>query len=40
MQEQLKALLAHEVDLVEKASLRNPFRRHNILKNMEIIYAA
>ncbi len=40
MQEQLKTILAHEVDLVEKAGLRNPFRRHNILNNMEVIYAA
>lgn len=40
MQEQLKAILAHEVDLVEKASLRNPFRRHSILNNMEVVYAA
>lgn len=40
IQEQLQAILAHEVDLVEKAGLRNPFRRHNILNNMEIIYAA
>jgi len=29
-----------EVDLVEKAGLRNPFRRHSILNNMEVIYAA
>lgn len=40
MQEELKAILAHEVDLVEKESLRNPFRRHAILNNMEVIYAA
>jgi len=40
IQEELKALLAHEVDLVEKESLRNPFRRHAILNNMEVIYAA
>ena len=40
MQEQLKTILAHEVDLVEKAGLRNPFRRHHILNNMEVIYAA
>jgi len=40
MREQLQIMLAHEVDLVEKAGLRNPFRRYNILKNMEIIYAA
>jgi len=40
MQEELKAILAHEVDLVEKAGLRNPFRRDAILKDMEVIYAA
>jgi predicted nucleotidyltransferase len=40
MQEELKAIMAHEVDLVEKDSLRNPFRRYAILNNMEVIYAA
>ncbi len=40
IQEQLKAILAHKVDIVEKAGLRNPFRKRNILKNMEVIYAA
>lgn len=40
MQEELKTILAHEVELVEKQSLRNPFRRHAILTNMEVIYAA
>lgn len=40
VQEELKVMFAHEVDLVEKAGLRNPFRRHSILSNMEVIYAA
>jgi predicted nucleotidyltransferase len=40
VQEELKGILAHEVDLVEKAGVRNPFRRHSILSNMEVIYAA
>jgi len=40
MQKELKAILANEVDLVEKAGLKNPFRRHAILNNMEVIYAA
>ena len=40
MKEELKALFAREVDLVEKDGLRNPFRRHAILNNMEVIYAA
>ena len=39
MQEELKIILSNEVDLVEKASLQNPFRRHSILNNMEVIYA-
>ncbi len=40
MQEELKGIFGCEVDLVEKAGLRNPFRRHAILINKEVIYAA
>ena len=40
MQEELRHILAREVDLVEKAGLRNPIRRHSILNNMEVVYAA
>lgn len=40
MQEELKTILGHEVDLVEKAALRNPFRRSHILTNMEVIYVS
>jgi len=40
IREELAPLLKREVDLVEKAALRNPFRRHYILKNSEVIYAA
>lgn len=39
MQDELRTLFGHEVDLVDKAGLRNPFRRHAILKNCEVIYA-
>jgi len=35
-----KILFGREVDLVEKEALRNPFRRHSVLTNREIIYAA
>jgi len=28
------------VDIVEKDALRNPFRKQEILNNMEIMYAA
>lgn len=40
IQEKLKQILGHEIDLVEKAGLRNPFRRRHILDNMRIIYAS
>lgn len=40
LREELKSILGREVDLVEKAGLRNPFRRQHILKNAEVIYAA
>jgi predicted nucleotidyltransferase len=39
MQNELETILAHKVDLVEKAGLRNPFRKSAILNNMEIVYA-
>ncbi len=40
IKQDLEVLLGRHVDLVEKASLRNPFRRHSILHHMEIVYAA
>lgn len=39
-EEELKQIFGREVDLVEKKAIRNPFRRHNILSNYEVIYAA
>jgi hypothetical protein len=40
MQEELQTIFGREVDLVEKQGLVNPFRRHSILKNRQVIYAA
>lgn len=40
MQEELREIFGHEVDLVEREGLVNPFRRHAILKNREIVYEA
>ena len=40
MQEELKNIFQREVDIVEKEGLRNPFRRHEILNHMEVVYAA
>jgi len=39
-QDELKRLLNRDVDLVELKSIRNPFRRHSILKSREVVYAA
>ena len=39
-EEELGELLGRKVDLVEKKAVRNPFRRHHMLANREIIYAA
>jgi uncharacterized protein len=40
MIDELKAIFEREVDLVSKKGLRNPFRRHEILKTSEVIYRA
>ena len=40
MRDELQALFGREVDLVEEPALRNPFRRHAILCNREVVYAA
>jgi len=38
MMEELKAIFGREVHLIEKAGLRNPFRRHAILSTKEVVY--
>ena len=40
MIDELKTIFGRKVDLVEKDSLRNPFRRQTILSANEVIYAA
>ena len=40
MIDELKYIFKREVDLVEKSTLRNPFRRKAILTNREIVYAS
>jgi uncharacterized protein len=40
MQDELEALFGRKVDLVEKRSIKNPFRRHSILTTKQVIYAA
>ena len=40
LQEELRQLVGHQVDLVEKSALRNPFRRQAILATRKVVYAA
>jgi len=40
MSEELKEMVGRDVDLVEKAGLRNPFRRKAILDTAELVYAS
>nr|WP_088892883.1 nucleotidyltransferase domain-containing protein [Leptolyngbya ohadii] len=39
MQEEIEALFGRKVDLVRKKYLKNPYRRHEILKTQKVIYA-
>jgi predicted nucleotidyltransferase len=40
MKNELEALFDRNVDLVEKSTLKNPYRRREILAHRELIYAA
>jgi len=40
IQDELEALFGRKVDVVEKKAIRNPFRRHSILTNKKVLYAA
>lgn len=40
MKEELEARFGRSVDLVEKEAMRNPWRKHEILKTRQVIYAA
>jgi predicted nucleotidyltransferase len=40
MKEELEAGCGRSVDIVEKEALRNPWRKHEILRTREVIYAA
>ena len=40
MRDELRGIFGREVDLVEAAALRNPFRRRAILREKEVIFAA
>jgi predicted nucleotidyltransferase len=40
MEEELRGIFGRDVDLVERRLVTNPFRRHEILTNRRVLYAA
>lgn len=40
MEDELAELLGRRVDLVPRGGLKNPFRRAEILRNSQVVYAA
>jgi len=40
MKDELEQLFGRKVDFVEKAAIRNPWRRKSILASYRVIYAA
>lgn len=40
MRKELQDLFGRDVDLVEKDALRNPFRKHEILREHKVVYAS
>lgn len=40
IQEELEAIFARPVDVIEKGRIRNPFRRHAIMSSYRVVYAA
>ncbi|MCG3196259.1 MAG: nucleotidyltransferase family protein [Candidatus Omnitrophica bacterium] len=40
MKQELEERFGRPVDLVEKEALRNPWRKHEILRTHEVVYAA
>ncbi len=40
MQQELEAMFKRKVDLVDKRGLKNPYRRAEILKTHQVIYAS
>ncbi len=40
MQRELAEILGRDVDLVERGTIRNPFRRRSVSRDLTVIYAA
>jgi uncharacterized protein len=39
MIDELKSMFGRKIHLLSRGELRNPFRRHEILKTKEVVYA-
>ena len=39
LRSELRTLLNRDVDLIEESGLRNPFRRHEIMRTRQVVYA-
>ena len=40
MKDELKAIFGRDVDIVERGTIRNPFRRETIMRDLSVVYAA
>lgn len=40
IQDELEAIFGRPVDVIEKGRIGNPFRRHSIMSNYRVVYAA
>lgn len=40
MMDDLQAIFSHKIDMVEKRSITNPWRRHHVMHHHEVVYAA
>lgn len=40
MQDELRELFGRDVDLVERAAIKNPFRQRSIARDLQVVYAA
>lgn len=40
MKDELETLFARKVDIADKEGLKNPYRRHEILRTHQVIYAS
>ena len=40
MKDELEALFKRKVDIADKEGLKNPYRRHEILRTQQVVYAS